>query len=529
MNFVSDIDSIVKKIRDRYTSAQHMAFLAVMIVGIVAHGFVIFNRLSYHDNSASLYSLGATYESGRWGLGILYKIQLLTSKTFSVPVFNSVLSLIFIGLAAMAIVEIFRVNSKVIGAYIGAILVAFPVVTSIFSFMFTSWPYVLGFLLAVESAHILCKNLSAPRVIAAALVLACSLGLYQAFLGVAVTIFLARLLMDVISGRITTVKRYASDGFAYLISLGLGLMLWQLIAVAFRTVKGVEAVVYKGMEAGYDISKLPSRLLVALQSFFAFDIEGINHLRYLRILFFAIFIVALLQIVILLFKRVDGIALKIAAIIGTLLIPIGIKVIYLLSTSDSYIVDSLMLYADVFEILIPVFLIQELDTVSIKNAILKKATKLLTWLQILAILVIAVGYIYLDNAAYLKMDLYQEEAVAYFTALLANIKSTDGFSDDMEIVFVGIEKISDGTIAEVASNEQMDGVRLEKYYNSLDNTIRYSGNLDFIREHCGYGNELVSMDDGTYADMAEVKAMPTYPNDGGIAIIDNTLIVKFGE
>lgn len=529
MNFVSDLDNLVKKIRDRLTTAQQAAFIAAMLVGIVSHGFVMFNRLSYHDNSASLYTLGATYESGRWGLGIIYKLQLLTTKTFSVPVFNSILSLIFIGIAAMAIVDIFRVHSKLVGAYIGAILVAFPVVTSIFSFMFTSWPYILAFLLAVEAAHILCQKQSIHRVIAASLVLACSLGLYQAFLGVAVTIFLVKLFMDVISGCITSVKQYAKDGVAYLVSLGLGLALWQILANAFRAITGIEAVVYKGMEDGYDILKLPSRIVIAIESFFKFDLEGINNLRYLRLLFLAIFIVALIQMAILLIKRVNGTALKLAALVGLILIPIGMKVIYLLSTSDSYIVDSLMLYADVFEILIPVFLIQELETVSIKNAIIEKGIKLLTWLQVLAMLVIAVGYIYLDNAAYLKMDLYQEEAVAYFTALLANIKSTDGFSDDMEIVFVGMDDLSDGTIAEVASNEQMDGVKLEKYYNSLDNMIRYSGTLDFIREHCGYGNELVSVDDGSYAELAEVKAMPTYPNDGGIAIIDNTLIVKFGE
>lgn len=529
MNFVSDIDNTVKKIRDSLTTAQCAAFIATMIVGFVAHGFVMFNRLSYHDNSASLYSLGATYESGRWGLGIIYKIQLLSTKTFSLPVFNSILSLLFIGIAAMLIVDIFRVQSKILGAYIGATLAAFPVVTSIFSFMFTSWPYVLGFLLSVVAAHILCKKVTIIRVIAAAFVLACSLGLYQAFLGVTVTIFLARLLMDVISGRITHVKQYALDGFAYLVSLGAGLILWQLIATAFRKLTGVEAVVYKGMEAGYDISKLPSRILLALQSFFAFDIEGINNLRYLRLLFLAIFIAALIQIIVLIIKRTEGIALKLAALIGTLLIPIGIKVIYLLSTSDSYIVDSLMLYADVFEILIPVFLIQELDSVALKNALIERGVKLITWLQIFAMFVVLVGYIYLDNAAYFKMSLYQEEAVAYFTALLADIKGTEGFTEDMQIVFVGLDGMSDGTIAEVASNEQMDGVKLEKYYNSLEDMLRHGCSLDFIREHCGYGNELVSLDEGSYMSKAEVKAMPTYPNDGSIAIVDDTLVVKFSE
>lgn len=31
------------------------------------------------------------------------------------------------------------------------------------------------------------------------------------------------------------------------------------------------------------------------------------------------------------------------------------------------------------------------------------------------------------------------------------------------------------------------------------------------------------------SDMPEVKAMPTYPNDGSIAIIDDMVVVKMGE
>ena len=41
--------------------------------------------------------------------------------------------------------------------------------------------------------------------------------------------------------------------------------------------------------------------------------------------------------------------------------------------------------------------------------------------------------------------------------------------------------------------------------------------------------DLLIEDDGTYADSAEVQAMPTYPNDGSIAVIDGKVIVKLGE
>ena len=51
----------------------------------------------------------------------------------------------------------------------------------------------------------------------------------------------------------------------------------------------------------------------------------------------------------------------------------------------------------------------------------------------------------------------------------------------------------------------------------------------FLKEHIGFGNEHVIDDDGTVAAEPAVKAMPTYPNDGSIAVVDGRVIVKLGE
>ena len=85
MNFTKDIESFIKKIQKKITPQQVAAFVAVISVGFIAHGFVFFNRISYHDNTADLFALGSTYEVDRWGLGIISDLQLITVKTFSLP------------------------------------------------------------------------------------------------------------------------------------------------------------------------------------------------------------------------------------------------------------------------------------------------------------------------------------------------------------------------------------------------------------------------------------------------------------
>ena len=66
MNFTAPIESFIKSIKNRFNIQQIYCFVAALIAGIVAHGYIIFNRISYHDNTACLFNLGGTYESGRW-------------------------------------------------------------------------------------------------------------------------------------------------------------------------------------------------------------------------------------------------------------------------------------------------------------------------------------------------------------------------------------------------------------------------------------------------------------------------------
>ena len=90
--------------------------------------------------------------------------------------------------------------------------------------------------------------------------------------------------------------------------------------------------------------------------------------------------------------------------------------------------------------------------------------------------------------------------------------------------------MEDATINELANKEQMDGIQLEKYYNSLEEMINYGVNIQFMRDHLGVGNDKIIIDEeNEYAKETEIKNMPVYPNEGGIAIVDGRVIVKMGE
>lgn len=528
MDYSIKFEKIITSIKNRVTEVQLVTFIATMIIGVIAHGYVLFNRISYHDNAACLFSLGGTYESGRWALGFIYDIQMKTTKLFAVPVFNGVLSLIFIALAAMLVVDMFKVKSKIWAGFIGAIMVAYPVVTSIFSFMFTAWEYFFALFLAVAATYILEKKRSFVGFVVSFILLSISLGLYQAFFAVTIGLFLLAMFMDVINGKITSVKEYVLRGCLALCPLVAGLGVWAIMRVLTQMIKGIEAVEYKGMSDGYSLSLFPKRVIEAYRVFVGFYQEGINATVYLRVFTALVVLVTIAQIAYAIIVAKQKASVKCISLVGLALLPLAMNVVYILSTSDEYHVDTLMLYGDILIFIIPILLIEWMEQNSSGNGIIDKIVGVVTWVQIAMIAVLTIGYTYMDNAAYMKGEIAVEQATAYFIELVANIKATDGFSEDMEIVFVGWDKLEDATNAKVDADDQLEAIKLEKFPRFTD-IVTYGGSRYFMQEHLGFGNDFLIEDDGTVAAEPEVQAMPTYPNDGAISVIDGRVIVKLGE
>ena len=49
------------------------AVLTVLVCGFMAHGYILTNKISYHDDSRYYFGVGMTFGSGRWALGLIQK------------------------------------------------------------------------------------------------------------------------------------------------------------------------------------------------------------------------------------------------------------------------------------------------------------------------------------------------------------------------------------------------------------------------------------------------------------------------
>ena len=112
----------------------------------------------------------------------------------------------------------------------------------------------------------------------------------------------------------------------------------------------------------------------------------------------------------------------------------------------------------------------------------------------------------------------------YLTELTAQIKSLEGYSDELPVALIGqIFNDKTNTAGSLIGNRFTIGGKSES--NASAYTMQW-----FWREYIGFtpdyveGKELEEI-----AQKQETVNMPCYPKDGSIKIIDGTVIVKINE
>ena len=140
-------------------------------------------------------------------------------------------------------------------------------------------------------------------------------------------------------------------------------------------------------------------------------------------------------------------------------------------------------------------------------------------------IVTAIGvavYCHFANGEYLSMQLSYEQASSYYNTMITQIKSVDGYQDDMKVVFSGSD-IVDKTLYH---NEVMDIFSMSGRDDALADA--YS-KQNFIRYYCGFDAEIADISSLTKESHAKIAQMPLYPNAGSIQVMDNAVVVKLSD
>ncbi len=511
---------------DRLSPQVKWAFFSALISGVLIHGAGLWNKFSWHDDIIALFWVGSTISSGRWMLHVMGWLETLAfgDGHFSLPALNGLFALVCIGAAAGLLVHLLKIRKKSCCVGLGCVMAAFPTVAGLFGYMFTVHWYMLAMGMMCVSAFLICRGKRWWILAGAVLLGGCSVGIYQAFVPMLLSIILLHDLMCLAEGDEPAgalLKRLPAQALCVLGVMGFYFAMNRFFLWKF----GLQMNTYMGMNEM--MSATPgdylARVGTAYREFFSparnvsADMYPMHaHYAYLAMLCLDL-LLGVLQGIRLLRKN----RAKAALFFGLLaLFPLANDFIYVMADRT----HGLMTFSLVMQTALFVWLADRADFRDFFRGE-KKATVLRRAVSGAAAGILGftgICYARFDNQCYLKAAFQQQQAVSFFTALAAQVKAAPGFTDETPVVFLNAEKIADQTLYNI---DELDFIRLDPYGYNLEEYLNTYAWRAFMERWCGFGPK--TADPAEYANLPEVQAMPHYPDEGSVRRVGDAVVVNF--
>ncbi len=506
---------IYGKIRKEWKAA----FLGCFLAGLLVHMPVLLSDIPNHDGLASLYFDQNMITSGRWFLTVACGI----SSYYTLPWVIGLLGLFYLGCAAAAVCELLEVRKTWAGALIGSLMAVFPAMASTFAYVFTLDGYMMGILLAVL-AVLLTKKYSLGF-LPGAVCLAFSMGIYQAYLPMAMILSLFSVLMllaregdggkNVLRGKIRGILNYLYMGI-----LGAGLY-YGILQVLLK-IQGKQLDTYQGIDgmvAGTSTGRGIFRILADMyMDFFRFSFRG-------NVLFQNVFSagawvllgVTAVWAAILWSRRRKywkNPALLVIMVLVPLILPGASNVILLVSPGVNY--HLLMRYQ---------WVLYAVGAVALGAGCRGEESggAWPEWTGILGASLLVFCYCITDNIAYTNLQRRYEKTYAYCVRLLDRIEQTEGYYQGIPIAMVGVVgddpfPVTDLTLPVTSGMIGLSG----------DSLLYMGENYEiFIRNYLGATLNILpaeAMEEMYYSE--EYIAMDSFPGKNSIRVIGGIMYIK---
>ena len=502
-------------------------FWCTFLAGMLAHFYILTNKLPTFDDMLCLNSFGGSFTLGRWFLGVLGLVKYKLLGNYSMPMLNGTLAIFFIAIFACLVNAALKNNNILIAVLTGVMLVVFPTIAGNLSFMFTGYYYSIAMVLLGAGVLLISQGKKVWMLISGGFLLTLSLAIYQAYYPLGIGLFLIVLIVDTLKGE-DKYSELFKRALWYLAGLLLGLLFYFPLNQFWLRIMHTEMGTHKGLDHMSQISlrELPKRIILTYKAFLKmlsqnyYGITGNMWIRVAIILLLAGALFLLIRRSIWLITKKKYLICVLLWVI-LLLFPVGIHSIYLM-VEEQYLY-TLMIYADVLLFIFPLILGEKLLVYEKAEGKSTMTTCIINWLFALMVLFSVVFYIYQDNAAYLEAELSLSSAKSYYTTLITQIKSLEGYSEEMEVVLIGENQ--DSTIYEIRK-EFFQDVEIGGIYET-DRVVKGIDRMRFMKYYCGYDQKVTE-------DITDFKAddwqnMPNYPEDGSLKIVGDKIIVKFSD
>ncbi|MDE6686210.1 MAG: glucosyltransferase domain-containing protein [Lachnospiraceae bacterium] len=522
---------------------EKRVFVYTIIIGFLTHAFRMTNTMICSDTTNYLKSIGVSWviSLGRIFLPTVEKIR----GTVELPFLIGTISLIMIGCAAVFFVRLFDIQENIFLVIVVWILVANPVVTSIFAYMYTADGYMISLLFSVLAAYLCLKKKGLAGTLLGGLCLAVSLGFYQAFISVTIIIMLFFLFRMLYTSEYD-IKDIGKMAGRCLLSGVTGVAIYVIGTLIVWKVGGHQAAGYMGMDSagGTGIHGLLQAVVDCYVDFARFYIVRweLNRYNAMNVLMFILTLITWLVLVTKrkLWRMPARVALM--ALVFPLL-PFVCHIFEFASAGVSYTSTSMEYSLALIYLLLLIMWSDMRFSVSTQNANIEKPedskdaadfaerfrwTDLQYWkrhylsmLSVVLLLCISFHFTVIANRSYYNMNNANTKMEMLLNRLVMRMEMTEGYHEDMAVAIYGS---CYQTPEYVPAAPVMSGVvsnifltRDNEYISMMNHYLSTSYRRADFETMC------------QIAATEEFAMMESWPSESSIKIINETMVLYLSD
>ncbi len=510
-------EKVIKKLNDSINPRWKVCFFAAIAVGILAHFYKITNWLPNWDSLVFRYDGQNMIGLGRWFLPVVCTL----SSFYDLPFLNGIIAIIFHALGAVCIVRILNVQKNITAFFIGAVTVSFPTVTSVMMYNYVADGYSVAFFLSALAALFMIDE-KKPRYILSAVLIALSVGIYQAY--ITVTIMLAILeLIDIAIYRDIPTKHILVKGVKMFFTGLLGMVIYYAVLKILLVISPVELLDYQGINDSFSLSNIniPGSLYTVKETFIRcfFDLsEGVNVYVVLNILAMAFTLAHYAKYIWKNKIHKTPRRFPILIVMACMLF-LGAGALAFINAGMDY--HNLMLMGYSIFYIFFIILYERGSESDEKHALFK------SWGIVLIAGALVFNQIVIANVSYHKAQMAYEKSYGVLVRIADRIDRTEGTQECGRIAVIGaLENSRDYSIK---LTPDITGITDGYIIRADDETVGQSVLCSALNDYCDKHYTFLSG-----AEKSKIKKhnavidMPCWPEEGCIGVIDGTIVIKLG-
>lgn len=497
------------------SSKTKSIFFSTLIIGFIAHGFCLTNKLTNADDLLAIRAYGAMLDHGRYLTGFLGPFISQFAGNYANPWMEGLICLVLLALSACMVSKTLELKNLYSCILVGGVMAVFPTIVNTFDFMFCASYYMFAIFLTTLAAECFVHGNGWKFKVGGVLLAAGGMGIYQAYFPFLAGLLLIVLMKKALLDENVNAKDLWREALHYLVDLAATMATYFVILKVTCAIFNGEVTSSSGINrmGHLAISELPGIIIGTYQHTFSMlvgDYMGVSADWLIRLMIGGCFVAVLLAFGIesarmIKEKQFGKLTLAWIFLLG---FPVAINLIDVMCGGTDYTPYVLMEYALLLIFVLPMALWEN------------HKLPWMRWVCALAGCVVVFYYTNLANEAYLYVEIAQTAERSFYTSVVTQIRETKGYTSDVEVVLYG--EVQEHAI-----------YPLETEFKNLKTNWRGSAGRanasteGFLKYYCGFYPTYATDVADAYAE--EVEKMPCYPDEGSIQILGNQAVVKFSD